>query len=153
MTQDVASLQLENNWGYHVGFFTRFDLVAFHIQPEVLFTGASVQAKQRNGVFKLGFTKLDIPAMLGLSLLEVFRVQIGPVFSWLLSATEGNKDVKEHYSNMTTGWQAGLGVDIWKVCIDLKYEGSLSRFGDEIAGINTNHGHTMWMLSIGVNML
>jgi len=42
-----------------------------------------------------------------------------------------------------------VGVDVWNVLIDLKYEGTLSRFGDKIAGIRTNHGHALWSLGVG----
>lgn len=149
----LEGLQLEDHWGYHVGAFTRFDLLLCYVQPEILFTSFGAKFKKNNQAIELSYTKLDIPAMLGLSLLGVFRVQIGPVFSWLLRATEGNKDVKKHYNSTTTGWQIGLGVDIWKVGIDLKYERSPSNFGDKIAGISTDHGYAQWILSIGFNVL
>ncbi len=149
----LAGLQLKDRWGYHLGAFTRFDLLLCYVQPEILFTGSGAKFKNNNKVIELSYAKLDIPIMLGLSFFKVLRVQLGPVFSGLLRAREGEKDVKEHYSSITTGWQAGLGVDIWKVGIDLKYEGSLSKFGDKIAGISTDHGYAQWILSIGFNVL
>lgn len=91
--------------------------------------------------------------MVGRSFFRVARVQIGPVFSLLLSAKEGEKDIKEYYNSITIGWQSGVGFDVWKMVIDLKYEGNLSRFGNEIAGIRTNHGYALWVLSVGVNIL
>jgi hypothetical protein len=66
---------------------------------------------------------------------------------------KGEKILREHYSSITTGWQAGLGVDIWKVGIDLKYEGSLSKFGKEIAGISTDHGYAQWIFGVSFNIL
>jgi hypothetical protein len=146
-------LQLEDHWGYHGGAFTRFDLLLCYVQPEILFTSSGAKFKKNNKAIELSYAKLDIPIMLGFSFFKVLRVQLGPVFSRLLGAKEGEKDVKEHYSSITTGWQAGLGVDIWKVGIDLKYESSLSKFGEKIAGISTDHGHAQWILSIGFNIL
>ncbi len=155
LAQDTkpAHLQLKDHWGYHVGGFTRFTLFTFYVQPEVLFTHAGARFSRHNKIVELRCTKLDIPAMLGLSFFGVVRAQLGPVFSWLLSATEGDKNVKEHNSSITVGWQGGLGVDLWKMVIDLKYEGNLRRLGNEIAGMRTNRRHAMWVLSIGVNML
>lgn len=148
------TLRPQSGWGYHVGLFTRFDLRAIYIQPELLFTGSSAKFSPGNKAFTLSFNKLDVPAMVGCHFLGVFRAQLGPVFSWLFRAMEGNKKVKEHYcSPIVMGWQGGLGVDIWNMVIDLKYEGNLSRFGDQIAGMNTKHGYALWMLSVGFNML
>lgn len=149
----LANLQLEDHWGYHVGVFTRLDLFTFYVQPEVLLTGYGAKFSKNNKVLQLGFTQLSIPAMVGRSFFRVFRAQIGPVFSLLLSAKEGEKDVKDHYSNTTIGWQGGLGFDAWKMVIDLKYEGNLSRFGSTIAGTRTNHRYALWILSVGVNIL
>lgn len=147
------TLQLKDGWGYHLGIFTRFDLFAVYIQPEVLITGSGAKFSQGNKEFKLSFNKLDVPAMVGLSFLGFVRAQLGPVFSLLISATEGETDVKNYYNRFTVGWQGGLGVDIWNMVIDLKYEGSLSSFGEKIAGIDTKHGHALWMLSLGFNIL
>jgi len=74
-----------------VGIFDCFDLFAFYIQPEVLLTTHSAKFGKNNKVFKLGFTQLSIPAMVGRSLFRVFRAQIGPVLSLFLSAKEEEK--------------------------------------------------------------
>lgn len=148
------TLRLQRGWGYHLGLFTRFDLLTFYIQPELLFTRSSAKFSPGNEALKLSFNKLDVPAVVGFHFLGVFRAQLGPVFSLLFRAIEGNKKVKEHYcSPIIVGWQGGLGVDIWNMVIDLKYEGNLSRFGDQIAGIDTKHGYALWMLSVGFNIL
>jgi hypothetical protein len=149
----LAHIQLKDHWSYHVGGFTRLALFTFYVQPEVLFTNSGATLSKHNKAVKLRLTKLDVPTMLGLSLFGVARAQLGPVFSRLLRTTEGDKDVKEYDSGITVGWQGGLGLDLWKIVIDLKYEGNLRVIGNEIAGIRTNRRHAMWVLSVGVNML
>jgi Outer membrane protein beta-barrel domain len=146
-------LKQTHHWGYHAGVFTRFNLLLCHVQPEILFTTFDAQFKRNNKVLKLSCTKLDIPAMVGLSFLRVFRIQLGPVFSWLLSTKEEKEYVRKHYSSMTTGWQAGLGVDIWRIVIDFKYASRTSKFEDKITGISTDYGYTPWILSVGFNIL
>jgi Outer membrane protein beta-barrel domain len=146
-------LQLKDHWGFHAGIFSRLELFTFYAQPEILLTSSGAKVSKDNQVIQLDFTQLSIPAMAGISFFGVVRAQIGPVFSLLLSAKEKGKDVIEHYSSMTVGWQGGLGFDLWRMVIDLKYEGNLSKFGNETAG-RTNPGHAPWAtLSVGINIL
>ena len=147
-----APLQLDDHWSCHAGVFARLSLFAFYAQPEILLTISGAQVSQNNQIIQLNFTQLSIPAMAGLSFFGVARAQIGPIFSLLLKAKEGGKDVTEHYSSITVGWQGGLGFDLWRMIIDLKYEGNLSRSEHETAG-RTHPRHTPWTLSVGVNVI
>jgi hypothetical protein len=147
-----APPQLNDYWSCHVGVFARLKLFTFYAQPEILLTISGAQVSKNNQVMQLDFTQLSIPAMAGLSFFGVARAQIGPIFSLLLKAKEGGKDVTEHYSSITVGWQCGLGFDLWKMIIDLKYEGNPSRFEHETTG-RTNPRHAPRTLSIGVNVL
>jgi Outer membrane protein beta-barrel domain len=149
----TTSLEQMYPWNYHVGVFTRFKLLLCHAQPEILFTSLDAKFKSNDKVLRLSCTKLDIPTMVGVSLLGVFRVQVGPVFSWLLSAKEEKQYVRGYCNSMTTGWQAGIGVDIWRIIIDLKYESRESTLEDKITGTRIDYGCTPWMLSVGFNML
>ena len=136
-----------------MGAFTRISLFLFYVQPEIILTNAGTRHSQDNKTIRYCCTKLDIPAMVGFSLFSVVRVQAGPTFSFLLKEKERGNDSKERYRSPTVGWQAGLGIDIWKIVIDLKYEGGLSRLRNTIAGIYTNHGRAPWVVSVGVNIL
>jgi hypothetical protein len=147
-----APLQLNNHWSCHAGVFARLDLFVFYAQPEILLTISGAKVSRNNQVIQLDFTQLSIPAMAGLSFFGVARAQIGPIFSLLLSAKEGEKDVTEHYNSITVGWQGGLGFDLWRMIIDLKYEGNLSRSEHETAG-RTNPRRAPWTLSVGVNVI
>ena len=39
---------------------------------------------------------------------------------------------KEDFKDMTIGYQAGLGVDIGRIGVDLRYEGNFTKFGSYI---------------------
>lgn len=147
---EYEALNLKSGLGYHLGIFARFSLSPLYIQPELLFSGAGAKFDNTfSKETKLCFTKLDLPAMLGLSFFNTVRVQVGPVFSLLLNALEEGNSAKEHYEDTTLGWQAGVGVDIWNIVIDFKYEGNLSRFGDKVGKFSTEQGYELWILSIG----
>jgi len=147
-----TTLQREDYWGYHVGVFARTSLFLFYVQPEIILTNAGIQYRQGRETIRCHCTKLDIPAMVGLTLLRIVRVQAGPILSVLVNAKEGNNNITQRYRSVTVGWQAGLGIDIWKIGIDLKYEGSLNRLGNTITGIHPNHRHAPWVVSIGIKM-
>ena len=147
------SLKLRDDLGYHVGVFARFSLASIYVQPELLVSGYGARFSKEGKENKLRFTQLEVPTMVGFSFLGIGRVQLGPTFSLLFKASSGKEQVKKHYCRMTVGWQGGLGVDIWKLVVDLKYGGSLSRFGDKIGNVDTKHGYGLWMLSIGFNLL
>src|SRR5690606_28667523 len=104
------------------------------------------------------FNKLDVPVMVGIKLLNVIRVQAGPIASLLLKADakEGGvtSDVKDNYKSATVGYQAGVGLDIGSLILDLKYEGNLSKFGDKVGfggnTLNTDVRNNQWLLSLGI---
>jgi hypothetical protein len=69
-------------------------------------------------------------SMLGLKA-GAFKMGIGPVVTFLISDDSDLERITDYdlqWNNATVGFQAGIGLDIKKLAIDLKYEGSLSRF-------------------------
>ncbi|MEL6358530.1 MAG: outer membrane beta-barrel protein [Bacteroidota bacterium] len=152
-SQVYKDLNLKVGLGYQAGVFTRFSFTSLYVQPELLVSGmgANFNDKAKKEA-QVRFTKLDLPVMVGLSFFSMVRAQVGPVFGLLLSALESDKSVEDHYSMMNFGWQAGLGVDIWNMVIDLKYEGNFSNFGDKIGKLNTKQGYGLWILSVGFNI-
>lgn len=153
------------SFGFHAGLFTRLSSSTLYIQPEVLFTsnGGEIEFEDEVGnqiVNEYEFNKLDVPVMVGLKFLNIFRIQAGPVASLLLKADakEGGvtSDVKDNYKKATVGYQAGVGLDIGSLILDLKYEGNLSKFGNEVGfagnSFNTDVRNNQWLLSIGLKL-
>lgn len=153
------------HFGFHAGLFARVTLSSIYIQPEVLFTNNGGEIKFDDGagnkiVKEYEFNKLDVPVMVGFKITDFFRIQAGPVASLLLKADakEGGvkEDVKSNYNNATLGYQAGIGLDIGSILIDLKYEGNLSKLGDDVeianTTFNTDMRNNQWLLSIGFKL-
>ena len=86
--------------------------------------------------------RIDFPILLGLKL-SAFKIGIGPVFTFLIS-NDSDLEQITHYdmqlNKAAVGYQAGIGLDIKKFTIDLKYEGSLSRWSD---GINLGNNERL----------
>jgi opacity protein-like surface antigen len=155
--------------GFHIGAFARISVLGFYIQPEALFTSAggrvTLEDLQTGGEVIRNYTlnKFDVPVMIGNKFAGIFRFQVGPVFSTIL-----NQSIKEDVSGTVTqikqgwrdaavGYQVGLGLDIGKVILDLKYEGNLSKVGDSIniggQPFNTDLRNNQVILSLGWSLL
>lgn len=155
--------------GWHIGIYSRIKIVSFFIQPEVLFssTGGDIEITEQGvttpDIGTLKMNKLDVPVMAGLTLGKFFRIYVGPTFSYLISENIDGKDwfseIKQDYNSATIGYQAGIGLDISKLTIDLKYEGNLSKLGDAITipttntSFNTDMRNPQIILSVGLRLL
>jgi len=106
-------------YGFHGGAFVRLTLFGFYIQPELLFStrtneytvsNTTTPSSVTSYVAKQSFNRLDLPVMLGLKLGPI-RLNAGPSGSLLINSPKAlisNPDVKNNYSKMTFGYQAGL---------------------------------------------
>lgn len=130
------------NYGFHGGAFVRLSFMGMYLQPEFLFasrtdeyTVIDLDNPASEIIAKQKFNKLDIPVLLG-ARIGPLRLNAGPSATLLINSP---KDLIDHpdfnamYSNLTFGYQAGIGVDILKkLTIDLRYEGSLKKYQTQI---------------------
>jgi hypothetical protein len=140
--QDLV-ISLENaNYGFHFGLFAQIKSGVFFVQPEVLYNAYSVDFRVSgsqsgsvlNTIRRETYRHVDIPLMLGLKL-GPLRLQGGPVGHYYLNSNTQMNDVDGYMPNfeqLTFGYQAGIGLDVWKLLFDFKYEGSFNRFGEHI---------------------
>jgi len=145
----------DSKMGYHVGLFARLGGNALYLQPEVLYTNTGGEFKESQGSnevsYKATFNRLDVPVLVGLKLGGLFRIQAGPVASFML-----NSDVSHDLSNATLpdykksnlAYQAGIGVDVGNMILDLKYEGPLGKVSESIAGFSTDQRQNQLILSL-----
>ncbi|HCM58896.1 MAG TPA: hypothetical protein DIS74_00650 [Bacteroidales bacterium] len=125
-------------WGFQGGVFMRAAIAGFYIQPELLLATATnsvsyedIEAGGTPVVYNQKFNKLNIPVLLGLEV-GPLRINAGPAASVMISDP---KEIIEGatYKRVTFGYQAGVGIDLLKrLTLDLRYEGNLNQFGDEI---------------------
>lgn len=130
-------------YGIHLGMFVQAQFGHFFVQPEVLFNTVAVdytiedlQSATPLRVRDEMYRNLDIPLLLGLKFGPV-RLGAGPVghlyldnTSDLESELQDEAKYEQDFERITWGWQAGIGLDIWKLHLDARYEGNLSQFGD-----------------------
>ena len=154
--------------GFHAGAFTRFSILGLYVQPELLFTqsGGQIEIKDEVGnnfdqIQDLTYNKLDVPIMLGFRMGNVFRVNAGPSFSLILgqdARTQGTTDeVRNRYEDSTVGYQIGGGLDVGKLVLDIRYEGSLSKLGDSVQlggrRFDTDYRNNQFSVSLGFMLI
>ena len=150
------------DWGYHLGAFLRISILAFYIQPEVVFasntfdynvtTVTGTQLEQQK------FNRLSVPLLFGLKL-GPFRLNAGPAASVQIGspgALIDDPDFENMYKNAVYGYQAGIGLDLFdRLTLDARYAGSFSdEFGDTVEigdqSFNLDYGQSSFLLSIGI---
>ena len=164
-----VSTNLENKSGYQLGAFARIGRTIF-LQPEVYFSAKEVNVDVLNslttnqGVVSFSQKTLDVPLLAGIKL-GPLRVLAGPVASYALSAsTSPDAAVKSYFSGTSQdvinrssfSYQAGVGVDILNLSLDLRYEGAMSELKNTIAvpsGFNYSQKPSYFQATLGFRIL
>jgi len=127
------------NLGFHAGLFARVGIAGFFVQPEVYFnnaTGSKIEANPQspnyNQSVKFNMSKVDVPVLVGYKLF-IARIYAGPVASFPVSVKIDKEDVKDQYKSSIFGYQAGVGVNLLKLTVDLRYEGQFGSMSDVVA--------------------
>jgi hypothetical protein len=128
-------------WGWQAGAFLRVKLLALYLQPEVVFASNTYEYNvtvvgSPEELMKQKFNRLDIPVLIGIKLGPV-RINAGPAAALQIGSPKAlidDPNFKDMYRGATFGYQAGLGVDLFKkLTLDARYGGTLSgKFGDAV---------------------
>ena len=140
----------DNKLGFHIGLFSRVQLLGFYIQPELLYTNVQSEIRFGDLVSEVTINRIDLPVLVGKRFLKIARVQAGPVFSFPLSSEVG--ETEDVYDNVTVGYQAGIGLDLANLLVDLKYEGSFNNLADDVGGFDADQRVSQIILSVGWKM-
>jgi hypothetical protein len=145
--------------GYHIGVMSQIKVIGIFVQPELLFTIAKNDIRLTSSTGdeygEEKFYKIDIPVIAGLKLGPV-KFQAGPVATMMVGSKSDLLDangIDQTFKGVTIGYQAGLGLELSSLLVDIKYEGNLSNLGDGmVVGGTTyhfDHRMNMWILSFG----
>ncbi|MBN2611958.1 MAG: outer membrane beta-barrel protein [Bacteroidales bacterium] len=141
----TITLPSKANMGYHFGLISQIELFNLFVQPELLFLSNKNELILKNtsgdneGYVEQRVFRLDVPVMFGVKI-KSFKIQAGPIGTIFLGDKTNLieiQDFDQEFKSLTFGYQAGIGFDLSRVSLDLKYEGNLSDFGKEVT-INNN---------------
>lgn len=159
-----------NNQGYLVGVWGRIGSPNIFLQPEAYFNSKNIllnpdasDAASDLISGKLKFSNIDIPVLLGTKFpigpLKA-RLMAGPLFSFVINS---EADLEYNVSNTLTADNllksykdnfvavvGGLGFDISRLSVDLRYEHGVGNFQKEDINKQTLK---VWTLGIGFSFL
>ncbi|WP_428656179.1 porin family protein [Runella sp.] len=155
--------------GYVAGGYVRIG-GKFYLQPEVILSakGGSINILRdatdpSDDVIEINYTNIDVPLLLGYRLGPV-RISAGPLASFNVRSGQSlNEAIKSYtdtgtanaFKNAYYGYQAGAGLDIGKLSLDVRYEGSLSdvSFVDLSNQVNFSQKANLWQITLGIRLL
>ncbi|AMS27481.1 hypothetical protein AEM51_11090 [Bacteroidetes bacterium UKL13-3] len=147
--------------GFVGGVWGRAKFLGFFVQPEVLYTqrkGAFTSTADSTAVInKLSY--IDVPVLFGYKF-AFARINVGPNFQFLVNANqEASAKAKDpnfsidNFNASNVGLQAGVGVDLLRLSIDLRYDTNLGSIGNKINVNGTTFDYStrasMWQLTLG----
>lgn len=131
----------DSEYGYQFGLYTRISALGIYLEPSFLFNSSKVNYTIEDPgsglddiILSETYNNLDIPIMLGIKF-GPLRLQGGAVAHIFIdSASElvSLSGYEQNFKEGTYGWQAGIGLDLWKFRLELNYEGNLENFGEHI---------------------
>lgn len=118
--------------GFTGGIYSRIGN-KFFVQPEFLVTQKGGTITDILGIehnFKQ--TYFDIPILLGVKATDVIRINAGPVATFLVNQDDtflqniGIQDDNDGFRRALLGYQLGVGFDISRLRLDMRYEGNVN---------------------------
>ncbi len=140
MSADVKSINSFNG-----GIYGRLKImvIGLYIQPELIYSsrGGIYDFNDNGKTFQVTnkANYIDVPVLIGMKFVKIFRIYAGPNFQFLINQ---NMDFPQQYATTikthdlnkkNIGAQFGVGLDLARVRLDLKYDvnpGSLGTFMD-----------------------
>src|SRR5690606_14731264 len=126
-------------YGIHFGVFVRAQLLGVYIEPSIIFNSNSidyaVQDLRDDQLFtelrKESYQQLTIPIIFGIKT-GILRIGTGPVGHIFIDSSSELLQIsgyQQRFDDLQWGWQGVLGLDLWKLRFDLRYEGRFSKHG------------------------
>lgn len=122
----------DRNVGYHIGVFGKLGNKVF-FRPELVYTAT----KNKYDSDDFNMKKLDLPLLVGIKVIGPVNVFGGPSLQYILDSEFGDIDVSNIDNDLTVGLNFGIGVNLNKLGIDLRYERG---FSDNEANFLNNNG-------------
>jgi len=153
----------EARYGGHFGVFALAEIGKVFIMPEIVFNSTATEYEieyfdqPQKIILEEEFKNLDLSLMMGWKF-GILRLGAGPVGHYRISHSSELWELSgydEKLANMKWAWQAGLGVDIVFVHLDLRYEGNFSKQSDHITffdeSFEFDNSPKRWILRLGVS--
>ena len=111
----------DQNVGYHIGVFGKLGN-KLYFRPEIVYT----KTKSDYDKGDLDVQKIDVPLLVGLKVLGPVNVFAGPSLQYILDTDFGDATVNDIDNDFSVGLNFGIGLNLNRLGIDLRYERGFS---------------------------
>lgn len=111
----------DRNVGYHIGLFGKIGN-QIYFRPELVYT--STKSDYDNESFEM--QKIDAPMLVGIKILGPLSVFAGPSFQYVLDSEFNGITIDDIENEFSVGLNFGIGLNINKLGIDVRYERGFS---------------------------
>lgn len=154
----------KNASGFNLGAVARVDfpLIPIYVQGELVYDWGKFNnvniANLISTNTNVTMNTLSVPVLLGVGIGSTsfikIRANAGPVFNLVSSAKlSGFNDVNlEHmFSKQTVTWTAGLGIDLFRIMVDVRYNGVFkkNKISNASDMLSVNTRPTSWTFTVG----
>ena len=116
----------EGKAGFHFGFWGKLDFPKIYLRPELVYSKTKSSYDVGGESQDYDISKLDLPVLLGYKLIGPLHVFAGPAFQYTLKNDLGDLQVEDVKNDFTVGLNAGVGVNLGKIGLDVRYERGFS---------------------------
>lgn len=108
--------------GYHVGIFGKIDFPKFYLKPELVYTKTQSSYNLQNADRNYDVSRIDLPVLLGYKIIGPLSIFAGPSLQYFLNQDLQDVELNDLQQDFTVGLQAGIGINLGNIGIDVRYE-------------------------------
>jgi hypothetical protein len=123
----------DRNIGYHLGIFGKIG-DQLYFRPELVYTATKSDYDSN----EFSMNKIDAPLLFGLKVLGPVSVFAGPSLQYIMDTEFDGIDIDNVEDDFSVGLNFGIGINLNKIGIDLRYERGFNN--NEARFINNNLG-------------
>lgn len=164
LSTNIDSIKTNFKSGFQIGAFVRIGK-RLYVQPEAYYTtqGGVFTSNVSNWKQNIKVGSIDIPVLVGFQLIKGdffnLRLLAGPTASFVVNKTisEGGTSTGPVTSGdlNSVNWsiQAGAGVDIWMLTLDVRYQFGLNEMIKNVENWQFNSKNNVWVISLGFKII
>jgi len=149
----TSSFSAASRGGYNFGAFGRFGGKRLYFQPEFLYFTNKSDITANNVKDAVTMKSIQVPALLGLTLLNLkvasLHVFTGPALSFS-SGYDSSQNLNYNVKNSSVDYQLGAGVDVLIFTFDMRYSWGMN---DKLSNSYFSSKVNSFCVSLGIKFL
>ena len=109
-----------------------------YIRPELIYTKTTSEYVLNTINQDFEISKIDVPFLIGIELIGPLSVFAGPSFQYILDNKLKGIDIQKVEDEFTVGLNIGVGLQLGRLGLDVRYERGLNSNEAEFTTNNTN---------------